>query len=149
MRSFCHPLKPLCRKRRSAIKVSILDFLKKRNRACSFSHFINILMIFLLKVLSKFFESLAVNIFCQIHPSGVSWTAAETRLLVKSLQLYRKDFSRIQKAVSLSLLFWTVAQFITRSVLVCEIVCTCVCVFRFRLRPSLSAWSSTICGRRS
>ncbi|XP_070786979.1 mitotic deacetylase-associated SANT domain protein-like [Enoplosus armatus] len=32
------------------------------------------------------------------YPS-VSWSAAERRLLVKSLQLHQKDFSRIQKAV--------------------------------------------------
>ncbi|XP_059191763.1 uncharacterized protein LOC131973719 [Centropristis striata] len=34
----------------------------------------------------------------QQYPS-VSWSAAERRLLVKSLQLHQKDFSRIQKAV--------------------------------------------------
>ncbi|XP_044043456.1 mitotic deacetylase-associated SANT domain protein-like [Siniperca chuatsi] len=34
----------------------------------------------------------------QPHP-GVSWSAEERRLLVKSLQLHHKDFSRIQKAV--------------------------------------------------
>lgn len=33
---------------------------------------------------------------------GVSWSAAERRLLVKSLQLHQKDFIRIQKAVSCS-----------------------------------------------
>lgn len=30
----------------------------------------------------------------------VRWSEAEKRLLVKSLQLHQKDFSRIQKAVS-------------------------------------------------
>ncbi|XP_039998308.1 uncharacterized protein LOC120798227 isoform X2 [Xiphias gladius] len=31
--------------------------------------------------------------------TGVSWSAAETRLLVKSLQLHHKDFSTVQRAV--------------------------------------------------
>ncbi|XP_040887887.1 transcriptional-regulating factor 1-like [Toxotes jaculatrix] len=33
------------------------------------------------------------------HHTGVSWTAAEMRLLVKSLQLHHKDFSSVQRAV--------------------------------------------------
>uniref|UniRef100_A0A8P4G609 Transcriptional-regulating factor 1 n=1 Tax=Dicentrarchus labrax TaxID=13489 RepID=A0A8P4G609_DICLA len=33
------------------------------------------------------------------HPAGVSWSSAERRSLVKSLQLHHKDFSQVQKAV--------------------------------------------------
>ncbi|KAM9334226.1 uncharacterized protein ABDE67_021959 [Symphorus nematophorus] len=33
------------------------------------------------------------------HDTSVSWSAAETKSLLKSLQLHHKDFSRIQKAV--------------------------------------------------
>lgn len=35
-----------------------------------------------------------------IYTVGVSWSAAEKRSLVKSLQLHQKDFSSIQKTVS-------------------------------------------------
>lgn len=39
---------------------------------------------------------LASNVIAEVR-----WTEAEKRLLVKSLQLHHKDFSRVQKAVSL------------------------------------------------
>lgn len=84
---------------------------------------------------TMFLVKMASNVIAEVR-----WSEAEKRLLVKSLQLHHKDFSRIQKAVRFHAKLKLSSGF--------GGVLTCVCALRCRPSPFLSVWSFIICGRR-
>lgn len=99
---------------------------------------------YLLHIISEY-NSVVTTFLVKMTPNVIAevrWSEAEKRLLVKSLQLHHKDFSRIQKAVSFHAKLKPPSGFGGGGVF------TCFCALRSGPSPSPSVWSFIICGRR-